>query len=227
MPEAMPIEALAERVPQNSLIARLRARPALKETLRDALERVGFGTTDWVREVMYERCFAYVETLGPRNLHTLEISAGPQWTRRFDFKSYTATEYPDFDICAQTLPQTYDLIIADQVFEHLPWPYRAARNVHAMLKPGGVFIVSTPFLVRIHNVPIDCNRWTPTGMSYFLQEAGFPADGISVDSWGNRACLIGNLPKWRKRGFRSLRNEPNFPVMVWAFARKPRQENAA
>lgn len=213
-------DAVEERTPSRSLIARLRARPALKEGLRGVLDRVGFGTTDWVREVMYERCFAHVDGMKPETLDVLEISAGPQWQRRFRFKSYTPTQYPDFDICAQTLPERYDLIIADQVFEHLPWPYRAARNVHAMLKPGGVFIVSTPFLVRIHNVPIDCNRWTPMGMSFFLQEAGFPAERVTVDSWGNRSCLIGNLTKWRKRGFRSLRNEPNFPVMVWAFARK-------
>lgn len=221
----MSSQAVAERGPQHSLIAMLRARPALKQGLRDALERVGFSTTDWVREEMYKSCFAFVDALKPQTLDVLEISAGPQWQRRFRFKSYEPTQYPGFDICAERLPKQYDLIVADQVFEHLPWPYRAARNVHAMLKPGGVFIVSTPFLVRIHNVPIDCNRWTPTGMSFFLQEAGFQADDVTVESWGNRACLIGNLSKWRKRGFRSLRNEPNFPVMVWAFARKARVED--
>lgn len=220
MSEGSVCGALEERVPARSLIAQLRARPKLKAALGVALERAGFGTTDWVREIMYERCFAYIDRLQPETLDALEISAGPQWQRRFSFKSYTATQYPEFDICTQVLDQRYDLIIADQVFEHLPWPYRAARNVHTMLKPGGVFIVSTPFLVRIHNVPIDCNRWTPMGMDYFLQEAGFPAGGITVDSWGNRKCLISNLSKWRKRGFRSLRNEPNYPVMVWAFARK-------
>jgi hypothetical protein len=41
-----------------------------------------------------------------------------------------------------------------------------------------------------------------------------------VDSWGNRACLKANLLAWRKLGpFSSLENEPNFPIVVWAFAR--------
>jgi hypothetical protein len=41
-----------------------------------------------------------------------------------------------------------------------------------------------------------------------------------VDSWGNRACLKANLLSWRKRGpFGSLENEPDFPVVVWGFAR--------
>jgi len=73
----------------------------------------------------------------------------------------------------------------------------------------------------VHNVPIDCNRWTELGLSYLLQEGGFAQDDIQTASWGNRACVRANFRRWRKRGFGSLRNEPDFPVMVWAFARKP------
>lgn len=215
------IEQVCDEGRVSPLVSFVRARPALKATLRAPLERLGFGTADWVREVMYEECFAYIERLGARNLHALEISAGTQWQRRFDFKSFTGTQYPDFDICAESLPKTFDLIIADQVFEHLPWPYRAVRNVHAMLKPGGVFIIATPFLVRVHNVPLDCNRWTETGLSCLLQEGGFRPEDIETRSWGNRACVVGNFSRWRKRGFfGSRRNEPNFPVMVWAYARR-------
>ena len=70
------------------------------------------------------------------------------------------------------LDDTFDLIIAEQVFEHLLWPYRAARNVHRMLRPGGSFLITTPFLVKIHPVPNDCSRWTETGMKHLLAEAG-------------------------------------------------------
>ena len=210
-----------EKPPTGFLLGFLRSRPDLKAMVRPTLEKLGFGTTDWVRDVMYERCFDYIEALEPKTLDALEIAAGPQWRRRFDFASYTETQYPDFDICRDTMPKQFDLIIADQVFEHLEWPYRAARHVYAMLKPGGVFVIATPFLVRVHKVPIDCSRWTETGLSHLLQEAGFPAAGIETDSWGNRACLKANLTTWRKRGFGSRRNEPNYPVMVWAFARKP------
>lgn len=203
----------------------VRSRPWLKQTLRGPLERMGFGTTDWVREVMYEECFAYLHSLRPETRDVLEISAGPQWRRNFTFRSYTETQYPEFDICAQALPRSFDVIIADQVFEHLPWPYRAVRNVHAMLRPGGVFIIATPFLVRVHNVPLDCNRWTETGLSYLLQEGGFRSEAIETRSWGNRACVVGNFRRWRKRGFLgSRRNEPNFPVMVWAYARRSEAE---
>jgi SAM-dependent methyltransferase len=203
-----------------SLTAALRARPEFKAKIKSLLDSIGYDTTDWVRVVMYQRCFDFIRSLRPETLSALEISGGNQWRRQFAFKSFDVTSYPGFDICAEALPNTYDLIIADQVFEHLKWPARAARNVYQMLEPGGHFIIATPFLVRFHASPIDCSRWTEQGLSCLLQEAGFPEDHIKTDAWGNRACLKANLTHWRKRGFGSLRNEPNYPVMVWAFAQK-------
>jgi SAM-dependent methyltransferase len=194
---------------------------SFRQKVKNAAGRVGFDTTDWLRVVMYRECFSFIHSINPETLDVLEISGGPQWRRNFSFRSYTSTDFPDFDICAETLDRQFDLVIADQVFEHLPWPMRAGRNVHAMLRPGGYFVIATPFLVRIHEVPIDCSRWTEQGLSYLLQECGFEASNIKTASWGNRKCLNANLFKWRRYGFyRSLANEPNFPVMVWAIARR-------
>ena len=44
----------------------------------------------------------------------------------------------------------------------------------------------------------------------------------AVDSWGNRQCVVGNFDRWPAyRRWHSLRNEPDFPVQVWAFAAAP------
>jgi hypothetical protein len=150
------------------------------------------------------------------------------WRRTFKFRSYKSTEFPDFDICSQVINQQFDLIIADQVFEHLAWPLRAGRNVYSMLSAGGYFVMATPFLIRVHEDPIDCSRWTERGLSYLLQEFGFKAPDIKTGSWGNRRCVDANLYRWRRYGFyRSLANEPNLPVMVWAIARKPKSPSDA
>lgn len=195
--------------------------PRLRQAIRKVALQIGFDTTDWVRVVMYKRCFERVRALAPQSLDVLEISAGPQWAREFRFKSYLGTHYPDYDVCEQTLDGRFDLIIADQVFEHLKRPLRAGKNVHAMLRPGGTLIIATPFLLRIHNSPGDYSRWTEQGLSSLLQESGFSENLIETQSWGNRACVVANFKSWKKRGwFRSLHNEPQFPVMVWAFARK-------
>lgn len=199
---------------------------SLRVKIKSTLGKVGFDTTDWLRVVMYRRCFEFIRGIRPETLDVLEISGGPQWRRAFEFGTYTATEFPDFDICSEALDREFDLIIADQVFEHLPWPMRAGRNVHKMLRPGGYFIIATPFLVRVHDVPIDCSRWTKQGLSYLLQECGFREQDIKTDAWGNRKCVRANFSKWRRYGlYRSLANEPDFPIMVWAIAQKNVEES--
>jgi hypothetical protein len=102
------------------------------------VDRLGYNHNNWIRVVMYEECFRLLSHLDTNSMDALEISAGDRWYD-IKFKSFTSTSYPEFDICTDRLDQTFDLIIADQVFEHLLWPYRAAKNVYAMLKPGGYF----------------------------------------------------------------------------------------
>jgi SAM-dependent methyltransferase len=175
----------------------------------------------WARIVMNRETRSLVQGLKPEGLDVLEIS-GTTWEHNFPFKSYTVAEYPEFDICKDVLDQKFDLIIAEQVFEHLTHPYRAARNVHQMLRPNGFFLLTTPFLLRIHDIPIDCSRWTPLGMKYFLQEAGFPFERIQSCGWGNKRCVKANFRRWRpyRSWLHSLRNESDFPIVVWALAQK-------
>ncbi|GAA4535425.1 methyltransferase domain-containing protein [Mycobacterium paraffinicum] len=161
-----------------------------------------------------------VQALQPHELSALEI-AGDYWGHTEQFKTYRSIHYPEFDICATPLPEQFDLIIAEQVFEHLLWPYRAGKNVFEMLRPGGHFLITTPFLIRIHAAPYDCSRWTETGIRYFLAECGFDLERIQTGSWGNRACVRANFTRWAWHWpWRSLRNEANFPVSVWALAQK-------
>lgn len=174
----------------------------------------------WCRVVMDAETRRLVESLPHPRLSVLEVS-GEKW-RGFGFRSYTALSYPQFDLCERALDERFDLIIAEQVFEHLLRPGRAAANVFTMLRPGGHFLVTTPFLLKVHPDPQDCSRWTETGIRLLLAQAGFPPGGITSGSWGNRECLIANLDEWAPYDPRrhSLRNDPELPVVVWALARK-------
>jgi SAM-dependent methyltransferase len=152
----------------------------------------------------------------------LEISPGDKkdWAE-IGFKSYTTTDFPEFDICAEKLDRTFDVIVSDHVFEHLEHPLQAAQNIFEMLKPGGHFVIAVPFLVKIHGRPYDFNRWTPDGMKRLLKNAGFSEDTIEIQSWGNRKCLKANLDKWKIYGWhKDLTNEPDYPQVVWGWARK-------
>ena len=194
---------------------------ARKEQLRSLLNHV-YDTRDWARIVMYEACDNFLQELPLSQLDALEISSGRRF-QKINFRSYTETNYPDFDICNDILDKTFDIIIADQVFEHLVSPAAAAKNVFQMLKPDGYFIITVPFMLRVHLSPTyDCYRWTEDGLRFFLTDAGFSSPQIQTGAWGNPDYIRAHLSgKWPRRGFRGmLKNDPRFPVVVWAFAQK-------
>jgi SAM-dependent methyltransferase len=175
------------------------------------------------RLVLNDEVRKLVDQLPVGELDALEIS-GTAW-QSAGFRTYESQQYPEYDICEGPLPRQFDLIIADQVFEHLLWPYRAACNVHQMLRPGGHFLLATPFLQKVHECPHDCTRWTETGLKHLLAECGFPIEMIVTGSWGNRMAAKANLnpkkfPTYSPLLHRNLTNDPQFPVQVWALAIK-------
>ena len=93
-----------------------------------------------------------------------------------------------------------------------------------MLKNNGYFLVITPFLIRVHEVPIDCSRWTEDGLKYFLNECGFDLKNITTNSWGNEKCVKSDLRNdstWTRVGiYKDMRNNKLFPLQVWALAKK-------
>jgi len=175
----------------------------------------------WPRVVMNQRIAELVKPLGTTQMAALEIG-GVNW-KETRFASYRSVDYPEYDVCAGPLAEAaFDFVVAEQVLEHLLWPYRAVRHVWQMLRPGGYFLVSTPFLIKVHEFPVDCSRWTETGLKHLLAEGGFPLEHFVTGSWGNRACVTTGLkrvPHWIP-WWHSLRNEPKLPVMVWALAHK-------
>jgi SAM-dependent methyltransferase len=178
----------------------------------------GWREDHWARVVYIDEWKNFFSALPLKTLSALEISPGnvSHW-REIGFRSYEGASYPDFDITKQTLPRTFDVVIAEHVFEHLSHPYEAARNVHAMLRPEGMFLIATPFLCRIHAHPGDYTRWSVQGLEGFLRETGFDPQ---VHAWGNRRCVVANFTTWPQYGWRrDLRNEPDFPCVVWAYAR--------
>jgi SAM-dependent methyltransferase len=180
----------------------------------------GYGQ-HWTRVIMDKETASYVASLNYKTFKALEIS-GSKW-EKFGFASYRSIAYPEYDLCKGVLDsERFDIIIAEQVLEHALYPYRAVQNLYRMLNHGGVVVITTPLLLKIHECPFDCSRWTEVGIKYLLIEGGFNCDGIKTGSWGNRACIVANFKKWVNwvPWKHSLKNEPSFPVVVWAFAWK-------
>jgi SAM-dependent methyltransferase len=179
------------------------------------------GADQWQRMPLNRAVDDFLTKLGPANLSAVEISgdahAGKGW------REFASLDYPEFDLCAPLAGQgPFDVVICEQVIEHVPDPCAAAANLRGLCVPGGHVVVSTPFLIRVHEEwgMQDYWRFTPRGLRTLLERAGLEVD--SVGSWGNRRVIAANLDRWPAyRRWQSLRNEPKLPVQVWAFARNP------
>lgn len=174
-------------------------------------------TKDWVEDYLKNHLFS--------KLSCLEIS-GSQWSEYLLSKGhkYKSVFYPHFDITDISLfEDKYDVIVAEQVWEHVHLPYTAIKNAYRMLNPGGMLLITTPFLIQVHNFPGDYTRWTKEGLKYLFVEGGFQLNKIKTDSWGNKDCIMdGFYSPWSvfNSQIHSLINQPDFPIVVWGMAIK-------
>jgi hypothetical protein len=184
------------------------------------------GRDQWQRVRLNAAVDRHIESLDPPTRTAVEISGDAQAGR--PWKRFASLNYPEFDLCAPLGERELsDVVICEQVIEHVPDPWRAAENLRGLCVPGGHVIVSTPFLIRVHELwgMQDYWRFTPRGLRTLLERAGLTVD--AVGSWGNRSCIAGNLDRWPAyRRWHSLRNEPDLAVQVWAFARRPDLDSA-
>jgi SAM-dependent methyltransferase len=68
---------------------------------------------------------------------------------------------------------SFDTILCFQVFEHIKDPRKASEEIFRVLKPGGVCIITAPFLSPQHADPSDYQRFTVMGMRELFGRAGF------------------------------------------------------
>ncbi|CUH77657.1 methyltransferase domain-containing protein [Tropicibacter naphthalenivorans] len=180
------------------------------------------------RIVMAKACRTLVRQLEPETLDVAEISG--KFGANFSFRSYDQYWFPEYDICKAPLidangsQKLYDLIIADQVWEHLDRPYLATQHIRQSLRPGGYFLVAVPFFVPLHAAPHDCTRWSARGLKNFLIECGFAEENILSEQWGNRWAgvrnVVGPFPPVYQPETDKLENEDDFPITTWALAQK-------
>lgn len=178
------------------------------------------------RIVMQKASRDWIASLGPKGLDAAEISG--KWGEMFAFRSYRSFHFPQHDPCSGPFRDTdgkvlkFDLILANQVWEHIDRPHAATRNVYRMLRPGGWFWIAVPFFIPFHAAPVDCSRWSARGLKNLLVEGGFDRDRVQSFQWGNRQAAARNLempwpPEYRDD---DLTNDPDFPIVAWAMAQK-------
>lgn len=131
------------------------------------------------------------DTLPKANLIVADIGSGksPYYT----FFSQHCREYIAIDM-KETLPKDekrqirqipgtaeniplddnfVDVIICNQVLEHVIDPIKSVQEIYRVLKPGGLFFGSVPHVSPIHLEPYDFRRYTELGLKQLLDQVNF------------------------------------------------------
>jgi SAM-dependent methyltransferase len=83
------------------------------------------------------------------------------------------------DVTAIRLPDhSAGTVLCVETFEHVFEVRRAFDEVHRILKPGGVFVITSPLNFRIHGYPDDYWRMTPSCLRRMLEPYGARASGF-------------------------------------------------
>jgi SAM-dependent methyltransferase len=140
------------------------------------------------------------EKMGTLRGDTLVIGAGYDPYREWlsSAKSICVTDisekYAKIDKIADAhcLPfedESFDAVIAVEVFEHLHSPHVAANELHRVLRKGGNGLISIPFLFRIHGDPFDFQRFTHFGLEILFKQFS----NIKVSGFGSRIHAISDI----------------------------------
>lgn len=123
----------------------------------------------------------------------------------------------------QGLPKNYfDAVICTQVFEHLAYPEKAAKSLFEVMAPGGVLLLTAPFINPVHYVPTDFRRFTPECLDMIIKDAGFHMEVVSFG--GNSLVGTGSLLGMVQEDFSIAELEmkdPIYPYNILIKARKP------
>ncbi|MGD1874125.1 MAG: methyltransferase domain-containing protein [Mastigocoleus sp.] len=68
---------------------------------------------------------------------------------------------------------TIDIVLCNQVLEHVNDPIKSVDEIYRILKPGGKFIGSLPHVSPVHLEPYDFRRYTDLGLKKLLDSAGY------------------------------------------------------
>lgn len=73
----------------------------------------------------------------------------------------------DYVADLESLPWAADSFsgaVVSEVLEHVRKPWRAASELHRVLRPGGIVLITVPFSFPVHSYPSDYYRYTLDGL---------------------------------------------------------------
>lgn len=133
---------------------------------------------------------------------------------------YSATE-PDLKWNGETIPlpaESVDCVMATEFLEHYSEPEKILGEIWRVMKPGGKFFATVPFIWNLHELPHDEYRYTPYSLEKHLTRVGLTNIEIkALGGWNKSlAQMIGLWTEFsRMPGFvRPVIKAVLFPVFA-------------
>lgn len=84
--------------------------------------------------------------------------------------------------------ESFDLVIAQAVLEHVLDPFQCVTEIHRVLKNGGMIYAETPFMQQVHGGKFDFHRFTDLGhrrlfRKFKKEDSGLIAGAGSMLAW--------------------------------------------
>jgi ubiquinone/menaquinone biosynthesis C-methylase UbiE len=97
--------------------------------------------------------------------------------------------------------ESFENIICTEVIEHIPSPEKIISEMHRVLKPNGLAIITLPWSARVHFAPYDFCRYTPYKLKLLFQnfnEVNIQNRGTDINSIVSKMIVLffGNLLSW-------------------------------
>ena len=128
----------------------------------------------------------------------LDVGAGradfKQLFAQHDYLGLDVYPYPELDLAVdliQTCPfreGSFDLVVLANVIEHV-YEYRAlVMRCAGLLKPGGRLLITVPFLLKLHQEPVDFQRYTRFSLAKMSEECGLQVEVL--DGYYNPLAIL-------------------------------------
>lgn len=115
--------------------------------------------------------------------------------------NYDRKVKPDYRWDGRHMPfndNMFDCSFGTEVLEHCPEPQVVLSETCRVLKPGGVFFFTVPFLWNLHEGPHDEYRYTPFSLQRHLKNSGFTEIEIYATG-GWHLSMAQMMGLWLKR----------------------------
>ena len=125
---------------------------------------LGCGTRPYEKDIL-QVSDQYIGVDWGSTLHTLQADIVTDLNKELPIESNSA-----------------DCVTSFQVLEHLYEPQMMLKEAHRILKNNGEIFLTVPFQWWVHEAPHDYFRYTPYGLKYLFEKAGFKEIEVKANS---------------------------------------------